>query len=90
MAEHTWTEGRGLRDGFPDPDWSMRKFLTVYPVKDGWKVTICWGDTWGHIAFGRHEDYEEALMIACENAMKEGCPHLWLPGSPQPIKEVDA
>ena len=31
MAEHTWTEGEGLKNGLPDIDWAMRKFITVYP-----------------------------------------------------------
>ena len=88
MAEHTWTEGKGLKRGLPDRDWAMRKFITVYPInysddKDGvateWKVTICWGDTWGHIAFGTDEDYQVAMAEACTNAIKEGCPAKWLP-----------
>lgn len=91
MAEHTWTEGKGLKRGLPDRDWAMRKFITVYPINysDGegniipfsgeWKVTICWGDTWGHIAFGTDADYRLAMLEACTNAIKEGCPAEWLP-----------
>jgi len=87
MAEHTWTEGKGLRNGLPDSGWPMRKFITVYPVQRGyeddahleWKVSICWGDTWGHIAFGEDEDFTTAMKEACAQAMKGGCPPEWLP-----------
>jgi len=87
MAEHTWTEGKGLKNGLPDIDWAMRKFITVYPVQEnlshcilqGWMVTICWGKTWGHIAFGNDTDFITAMREACERAIKEGCPAEWLP-----------
>tara|TARA_R100001510_G_C7588156_1_gene158764 strand:+ start:336 stop:605 length:270 start_codon:yes stop_codon:yes gene_type:complete len=85
MAEHTWTEGKGLKNGLPDINWAMRKFITVYPAlpvegeEVKWKVTICWGDTWGHIAYGNDTDYRLAMLEACEKAIKEGCPAEWLP-----------
>ena len=86
MAEHTWTEGSGLTNGLPEFDWPMRKLITVYPYMNSefdshpsWKVQICWGDTWGHIAFGRSEEFTEAMRKACENAVEEGCPPEWLP-----------
>ncbi len=79
MTEHTWTEGQGLKNGLPDIDWATRKFITVYPSKVGWKVTICWGNTWGHIAYGKDEDFVSAMKIACQEAIKDGCPTEWLP-----------
>ena len=79
MAEHTWTEGKGLKNGLPDIDWAMRKFITVYPSHTGWKVTICWGDTFGHIAYGINTDFQTAMNDACKWAIKEGCPAEWLP-----------
>jgi hypothetical protein len=88
MAEHKWTEGEGLRRGLPDRDWPMRKLITVYPInyindEDGvvtaWNVQICWGDTWGHIAFGENEDFTTAMNEACKWAIKQGCPAEWLP-----------
>ena len=79
MAEHTWTEGKGLRNGLPDIDWAMRKFITVYPYRFGWKVTICWGDTWGHIAYGNDECFSVAMEKACSRAIRNGCPAEWLP-----------
>ena len=89
MAEHTWTEGKGLRNGLPDSGWPMRKFITVYPKTYGWHVAICWGDTWGHIAFGEDEDFTTAMKEACTQAMKGGCPPEWLP-FPSPSTEVIA
>lgn len=79
MTEHTWAEGKGLKNGLPDIDWAMRKFITVYPSDTGWKVTICWGDTWGHIAYGNDECFPVAMKKACEWAIKDGCPAEWLP-----------
>jgi len=79
MAEVIWTEGRGLKNGLPDIDWATRKLLTVYPTEEGWKVTICWGDTWGHLAYGNDEDFTTAMSKACEWAIKDGCPAEWLP-----------
>ena len=88
MAEHTWTEGEGLKNGLPDIDWAMRKFITVYPTlpyieqedyEVNWKVTICWGDTWGHIAYGNDKCIPVAMEKACNQAIKNGCPSWWLP-----------
>jgi GH24 family phage-related lysozyme (muramidase) len=79
MVEHTWTEGFGLKNGLPDINWATRKLLTVYPTEEGWIVTICWGDTWGHLVFGNDEDFITAMNKARGLAIKHGCPAEWLP-----------
>ena len=88
MAEHTWTEGKGLKRGLPDINWPVRKLITVYPINyiddedgavTGWKVSICWGDTWGHLALREDEDFTTAMNEACKWAIKQGCPAEWLP-----------
>lgn len=88
MTKPTWTEDAGLRRGLPDPDWQTRKFITVYPVCDFdceygtvtyWRVSICWGDTWGHLAIGIGDTVEEAMHEACESAINQKCPKEWLP-----------
>ena len=88
MTEHTWTEGKGLRDALPDIDWPMRKLITVYPHWQGaagtdshpsWSVQICWGDTWGHFAMYVANEFDVAMRKACESAIEQGCPAVWLP-----------
>mgnify|MGYP003678906317 FL=1 len=95
MTEHTWTEGKGLKNGLPDIDWATRKFITVYPAEIGWEdetddegnfnpimgwtINICWGNTWGQIAFAKDEDFVTAMKLACRRAIKDGCPTEWLP-----------
>lgn len=83
-----WTEGNGLKRGLPDADWAHNKFITVHPInysddEDGivteWKVTICWGEPWSHIVSGIDADFRLAMIEACTNAIKEGCPANWLP-----------
>ena len=79
MAEVEWTEGKGLRDGLPDPGWSTWQLLTVYPTEKGWRVQVCWGSTWGHLHYGESASFTEALEKACSKAIKNGCPEEWLP-----------
>ena len=87
MAEVIWTEGRGLKYGLPDQDWPTRKLLTVYPTKHGWRVTICWGDTWGHLVIKTGEDFHTCFREAITRAIKDGCPKEWLP---EPLDGVDS
>jgi len=87
MTEVIWKEGEGLKYGLPDQDWATRKLLTVYPTKHGWRVTVCWGDTWGHLVIKTHEKFEPCFSQAIRQAVREGCPKEWLP---EPLDGVDS
>lgn len=77
MAEVEWTEGRGLRNGLPDPNWTHH--LIVYPTPSGWVVRVKWGSTFQHLHYGESASFTEALEKACSQAIKNGCPEEWLP-----------
>ena len=79
MTKTDWTEGKGLRDGYPDPDWSSRAFINSWPDNDGWNVHIVWGSTWGNLACAVDIDFNTAMDKAVKMAIKEKCPTNWLP-----------
>ena len=88
MHKVTWKEGEGLENGLPDSGWPIRKLITIYPINfkedavgvvTGWRVMICWGDTWGHLVSIEHEDYTKCMSQACRRAVLQGCPKEWLP-----------
>ena len=71
-----WIEGKGIRENYPDPNWA--DFIKIWPSPTGWTVKIIWGTTWGHLAYGKNIDLNEAIKEATEQALADGCPTNWL------------
>ncbi len=75
-----WTEGAGLKNGLPDPDWDRRAGLRVYPSAAwGWVCWIHWGSKWGTTAVGMDEDPAVAMAQAIASALRNDCPPEWIP-----------
>ena len=82
MTETDWIEGKGLTDGWPDPNWSNRAVIRSWPDETGWNISIVWGSTWGHYAVGRDFRFDTAMAEAVMMATNMGCPEKWLPRVP--------
>lgn len=78
MAETDWQEGKQIKDGRPDVDY-VGAHIEVYLDHEGWVCKIRWGNTWGHLAFGKSATAVQAMAEAVEQASVNGCPMEWLP-----------
>ena len=79
MAETDWQEGRGLKNGRPDPDYAGAHIEVFLDYANLWVCKIRWGTTWGHLAFGKSATAVMAMGEAVEQASLNGCPDEWLP-----------
>ena len=78
MAETDWQEGKQITDGRPDVDY-VGAHIQMHLDHEGWVCKIRWGNTWGHLAFGKSSDFGVATHRAVEQAGLNGCPLEWLP-----------